>query len=368
MAPFLRTSIISAAVVGAAALPAQAELKYDNNSGGSVTIYGQFNPTFQSVDDGVTSTSNLVDNSHSNSRVGLWVRQPMGSGTFTFNFETALGLRASDSVTQTFTPKGVDWSRTNLRKIDFAYDTGTYGKFYLGQGSMATDGVADTDFSGTSLVLYNGIGDTAGSFTFRTSAGVLSTVSIGSVTSSFDGGRRGRVRYDSPNFSGFSVSVAAGEEVLASNSNDKFYDIALRYANDFGGGKVVGGFGFSRRDRNGVDQDDTFGSFSVLLDSGFNVSMAAGSRESDQDYIYGKLGYKGDWFSFGQTALAVDIYEGANFSTSGSSTSVYGIGAVQKIDSLNMEAYLGLRSYEFSEVATSYQDVDSVLFGARWKF
>ncbi|PCJ07536.1 MAG: porin [Rhodobacteraceae bacterium] len=360
--------MVSAAVAGCVALPVQAEMKYDNNSGGSVRIYGQFTPTFQSVDDGVTSTSNLVDNSHSNSRVGLWVTQPMGSGTFTFNFETALGLRASDSVTQTFTPKGVDWSRTNLRKIDFAYDSGTYGKFYLGQGSMATDGVADTDLSDTSLVLYNGIGDSAGSFTFRTTAGTLSTVSLSSVTSSFDGGRRGRLRYDSPEFSGFTVSVAAGEEVLVTNSNDEFYDIALRYKNEFTGGKMISNLGFSRRDRNGVDQDDTFGSFSVLLDSGLNASMAGGSRDGGGDYFYGKLGYKGDWFAFGQTALAVDIYDGSNFSTSGSSTRVYGIGAVQTIDSLNMEAYLGLRSYEFSEVATSYQDVDSVLFGARWKF
>ncbi|KAE9631600.1 porin [Parasedimentitalea maritima] len=368
MTTFWRTSTLSAVVAGIAALPVQAEMKYDNNSGGFVSIYGQFNPAFQMVDDGVGSTSNLVDNSHSNTRVGIWVNQPLGSGTFTFNFETALGLRASDSVSQTFTPKGVDWSRTNLRKIDFAYDSGTYGKFYLGQGSMATDGIADTDYSGTSLVLYNGIGDTAGSFTFRSSAGAMSSVSISSVTSSFDGGRRGRVRYDSADFSGFSISLAAGEEILDSNSNDKFYDVALRYANEFSGGKFTGGFGFSRRDRNGVDRDDTFGSFSVLLDSGFNVSMAVGSRDTGEDYVYGKLGYKGDWFAIGQTALGVDLYDGSNFNTSGSSTRVFGIGAVQNIDSVNMEAYLGLRSYEFSEVTTSYRDIESVLFGARWKF
>ena len=368
MNSFLRTTIVSVGWIGTAALPVAAEFKYENNTGGHVSIYGQFNPAYQSVDDGISSTDTLVDSAHSNTRVGMWVSQPMGGGTFTFNFETALGLRASDAVTQTTTPKGIDWSRTKLRKIDFAYDSGTYGKFYLGQGSMATDGIADTDLSSTSLVLYNGIGDTAGGFRFRTSAGALSTVSIGSVTSSFDGGRRGRVRYDSPDFSGFSVSVAAGEEVLASNSNDKFYDVALRYANEFSGGKLVGGLGFSRRDRNGVDQDDTFGSFSVLLDSGFNVSMAAGSRDSGEDYVYGKLGYKGDWFAIGQTALAVDLYDGSNFNSNGSSTKVYGIGAVQNIDSLNLEAYLGLRSYEFSETATAYLDIDSVLFGARWKF
>lgn len=368
MTAFLRTSIVSAAVAGCVVLPVQAEMKYDNESGGFVKLYGQFNPAFQSVDDGVSSTNTLVDSAHSNTRVGVWVNQPMGTGTFTFNFETALGLRSSDGVTRTTTPKGLDWSRTKLRKIDFGYNSGTYGKFFLGQGSMATDGIADTDLSGTGLVLYNAIGDTAGSFTFQTAAGTDSGISIGSVSSSFDGGRRGRVRYDTPEFSGFTVSVAAGEEILASNSNDTFYDVALRYANEFSGGKMVGGFGFSRRDRGGVDRDDTFGSFSVLLNSGFNASMAAGSRDSGEDYIYGKLGYSGGWFSIGRTSLAVDIYDGSNFSTSGSSTRAYGIGAVQNIDSLNMEAYLGLRGYQFSDVAMAYQDIESVFFGARWKF
>ena len=369
MTRFLKPSAHSAIALAAAAAPAMAELKYDNNSGGSVLLYGQFSPAFQWVDDGADSYSTLVDNAHSNTRVGMLLTQPMGQGTFTFTFETALGLRSSDGVSQSGKPDAFDWDRTKLRKIDAAYDTGEYGKFYLGQGSMATDGLAENDFSGTGMATYNGIGDSAGSFEFRTSGGALSGISISDVAPSLDGGRRGRIRYDTPSFSGFTVSVAAGEEILASGSDDNFYDIALRYAGEFGGGEVAGGLGFSRKDSGGTDTDDTFGSVAVLLDSGFNFAFAAGSRDSGGDYLYGKAGYQADWLAVGRTAVSIDIYDGSDFVTAGSDTQVLGVGASQMIDDQNLELYIGYRMYDFSDTSgTSYQDIDSILAGARWKF
>ena len=358
----------AAAALATAAVPAAAEYKFENGSGGSLKFYGQFSPAYTSVDDGVSSTSTVVDNAHSGSRVGVKYSQPIGQDTFTFTFETALGLRSSAGVSQTFTPKGAEWERTNLRKIDFGYQSARYGNFSIGQGSMATDGIAEADFGGTGMALYNGIGDVAGAFAFRTSAGALSTVTIGDVTPSLDGGRRGRVRYDTPDFNGFTLSVAAGTDVLNQNNSDDYYDVALRYASEFGTAKVNAGVGFSRRDRNGVDRDDTSGSVAVLLDNGLNFAVAAGSRDGSGDYAYGKVGYNANLISAGQTAFAVDYYQGNDFNTVGSESKSYGVAVQQKIDSLNTEVYLAYRTYELTETATSYNDIDSVLFGARWKF
>lgn len=372
MSHILKSSAVSLLAIATAA-PAMAELKYDNSSGGSVTLYGQFSPAYQWVDDGGESFSELVDNAHSNTRVGLWVRQPMGQGTFTFNFETALGLRSSDGVSQGSVPKGVDWSRTNLRKVDFAYDSGEYGKFYIGQGSMASDGIADLDYSGTTMVNYNGVSDTAGSFLFRDSSGTLTSVTIGDIAPSLDGGRKGRIRYDSPSFSGFTISAAAGEEILASGSDDEFYDVALRYAGEFGAIRVASGLGFSRKDSGGTDTDDTFGSVAVEHDNGFNGALALGSRDDGGDYVYAKVGYQANWFDIGRTALSIDLYDGSDFGLTGGATSsdsqVLGLGASQMLDDQNLELYIGYRTYEFSDNSTtSYQDIDSVLAGARWKF
>lgn len=350
-------------------MPAAAEMKYENGSGGSVLLYGQIDPGYLSFNDGVSTTSELVDNSSSNTRVGLWVRQQYGENLFTFNFETALGFRPSARLSQGVTPKGVNWQRTNIRKVDFAFKTARYGTFSAGQGSMATDGVAEEDFSGTALVTYSSVPDVAGGFRFRTTAGALSLRSIAGAFGNFDGGRLGRVRYDTPNFNGFTVSASYGDNILATNVDFKTTDIALRYAGDAGDFKLKGAVGYKRVElAAGATFNDTIGSFSLLHASGFNFTIAAGNRSTAGNYGYGKLGYKADWFSVGETALSVDYYDGSDRVSPGSSSTSYGVGAVQKFDKYRAEVYLGYRNYALSETAVSYQDASSVIFGARLKF
>lgn len=346
-----------------------AELKYDNNSGGHVRLYGQFSPAIQSVDDGIESKDTLVDNAHSNSRVGLWVVQPYDQGEFTFNFETALGFRQSDGVTINTSPDAFSWRRTNLRKIDFAFGNDSWGKIYAGQGSMASDGVADISLNNNSMTTYNGIPDFAGSFEFRTPDGGSSGVSISSVFSSLDGGRRGRVRYDSPSFNGFQVALAAGQEVLSDTNSDNYYDIALKYGGEFNGTEVKGGLGFSRRDRDsGGNVDDTFGSVAVKLPSGFNFALSAGSRKDDGSYTYGLIGYEAEFWSIGTTSFALDYYNGSDFGLDGRDSKAMGIGVNQNIDSINTQVYLGYRNHELSDPGVAYEDIAAFLFGARWRF
>jgi hypothetical protein len=356
-------------IAASLAVPAAAEMKFDNGSGGSVLLYGQLDPAYLSFDDGVSSTSEVVDNTNSNSRVGLWLRRSYGEDSFSFNFETALGLRPSAGLSQNFTPKWANWQRTSIRKVDFAYKSAQYGTFSAGQGSMATDGVAEVDMSGTTLVTYVSIPDTAAAFRFRTSAGALSTKTIAGAFGDFDGGRLGRVRYDSPSFSGFTISASYGEQILAQNADFTTRDIALRYANEFGDFRVKGAIGYADIElANGVERTDTIGSFSVLHASGFNVTVAAGDRSNAGSYSYGKLGYQAQWFSVGKTALSVDYYRGSDRTSVGSKSTSYGFGAVQKFDNARVETYFGYRTYELTESAASYLDASSVLFGARWKF
>lgn len=354
--------------------PATAGPAYDTASGGTFQYYGQFNPAYLSFDDGATTTSELADNTASNSRVGFTFLQPFGDNELLFRFETGLGFRPTALVSQTATPDAVSWDRTVLRYIDFRYRTARYGTFYLGQGSMASDGIGDRSLAGTGLATPVSIGDTAGSFVFRTSTGALSGVTIRSAFATYDGGRGGRIRYDTPSFAGFSLRLAYGRDVLdilGLPANDDFYDIALAYADTLDNGiEIEAGLGYQVLTRTGArNPKDTFGSFTMALPSGFNFTFTAGERNTAGSYYFTKLGYKADFWSVGETALSVDYYSSSDQVTAGDHAELWGIGITQDFDAINLEAYFGYRAYSYSDATpVTYQDANSFVLGTRWRF
>ncbi|WP_338052816.1 hypothetical protein [Qingshengfaniella alkalisoli] len=142
----------------------------------------------------------------------------------------------------------------------------------------------------------------------------------------------------------------------------------MKYGQEFNGIEVQGGIGFSRRDGEDGDTDDTFGSVAVKFQSGFNIAFSAGSRENDGQYGYGKLGYDRDLVNWGQTSFGVDYYQGTDFVSDGSTSEVLGIGISQDFDEANTQIYLAYRAYQFDEDDTSYEDANALLFGMRVKF
>ena len=369
MTDVLRNTAAAALLAAGAASPALAGPTYENASGGSFTFYGQLNPTFQSVDDGLNTYNELADNVHSNSRIGFYLRQPIGAMKFQFRFETALGFRAIDKISQTNTPDAFDWDRSKLRHVDFSL-AGNFGKLSLGQGSMASDNAAQVDLSGTSVALWQSVKDHAASYQFTTTGGALSGIKVGDAFPNFDGGRLGRIRYDSPDLNGFTVSASWGTEILKTGNDDEAYDVTVRYKRDLGEVDLSSALGVVWTDKTtGTDTRDTIASVSLLHGSGLNGTLAYGNRDTTGDYVYAKLGYKANWFSIGSTALAVDYVTGNDLVTAGSDSEGLGLGVVQKIDAANMETYVSYRNYSFDDTTpTAYNDVSAVLFGARWKF
>ncbi len=366
---FSKLLALTAFLAAVAAAKASAELRYETGEGGYMLAYGQFDPAYLSVDDGVSTTNEIVDNTNSNSRAGFWYRQITDSGEFSINLETSLGLRQSGLVSQNKTPDSIDWQRTNIRKVEAIWKDNRYGTIYLGQGSMSSDGASGYDLSGTTLVLYNSIPDTAGAFQFRTTTGALSNKTITQAFGSFDGGRKTRLRYDTPSFGGVRLSVSYGEEVLNKNVSETVADVGLMYAEQVGSVSIVGGLAYSRNEfGDGVLRHSAVGSFSLLHDAGFNMTVAAGSRDEAGHYIYGKLGYQVKWLPLGKTAMAIDYYSGDGKTSKGSESTSIGIGIVQSFDKAHIQAYLGYRKYSLTEIGTSYLDASSILFGGRWRF
>jgi hypothetical protein len=215
------------------------------------------------------------------------------------------------------------------------------------------------------------VADAAGGYFLRSSTGALTGIEIGDVFATFDGSRRGRVRYDSPEFAGFTVSASYGEDILTEDADTEQYDIALNYENeDLGDFTVAGALAVSWTDKGGSDTRDTIASAAVLHEpTGLSLSAATGDRDTGGNYGYVKLGYTANLVSVGATSFSVDYYDGSDLVSVNDSAESFGIAAVQKFDRQNIEAYVAYREYSYDDTsATTYQDGSAVLAGARWKF
>ena len=72
--------------------------------------------------------------------------------------------------------------------------------------------------------------------------------------------------------------------------------------------------------------------------------------------------------AIGTTAVAVDYYMGDDMVSDGDSSAAVGLGLVQKIDDLNLEAYLGYYHYSYEDTTSDFEDASSIIVGARWRF
>lgn len=343
---------------------------FTNESGGVATFYGQVNLAFQSFDDGTGTTSGIVDNGNWNTRLGFTVTQPVDGGTLRFRFETGLGLRSSAAVSQIVTPSWIDWQRTALRWFEVALDS-SYGTISVGQGSTASDGTAGLDDSFTFVAGATNSSDGFGSFFFRDDTGALTDVTIAQVNDGFGGARRFRIRYDTPVFNDVMLSSSYGRNVLSSDDDRNFYDVAVRWTGEITGFSVRTAAGYQwLDDPDGANTERFAGSVSVLhAQTGINLAVSAGAEVDGASYVWSRAGWRTDFFAFGATALSVDYYRGWDFLSDGARTENYGLYAVQSVDAPSIDLYAGWRRFTYSDrLGTAYQDADGLLIGARAHF
>jgi len=350
---------------------AQAADPLHVRGGATFEYYGQLSPAYLFFDDGGATWGDVVDNSNSNSRIGMWYRQPFPWGQINLNLETSLGFRGSNIVNQLQLDFDRQWTEANVRKAEVIWETRRFGTIYLGQGSMASDGIANRDLSGTSIVSYVGIPDVGGAYQLRTQSGALSSVAIGAAFPNFDGGRRMRVRYDSPSYRGIVVSASVGEQIQPSALKSQDSDIAIRFDRDLENFRIAASGGVIWTDRKTLGNNRTVvASISVEHKAtGISLTSSTGSRDTQGSYQYIKLGYKANFPRLGPFSLSVDYYAANDMVSGGARSKSYGIGVLKRFSNPRLEAYLGLRTYSFSDTSPiRYRDAYSVLAGSRWKF
>lgn len=116
-------------------------------------IYAQINKGLLVYDDGQSIDGYFpVDNDNSSTRAEIWLRHRVDSEwSIAVNVEGQWAPYSTSYVNQ-LTMGNVDWDTALLRKLEAYIDVAAFGRLWLGQGSMASDGSAEIDLSGTSLV------------------------------------------------------------------------------------------------------------------------------------------------------------------------------------------------------------------------
>lgn len=349
------------------------------NSDGMPYLYGQINKGFLVHSDGNdTNFFPLVDNDNTNTRAGIIYEDRWWSNVTVFaNFEIAWDPYASDSVNQ-LNKDDVDWETNDIRHAEGSIAVDGFGRFWFGHGSSASDGSAEYDLSGTTIVAYSSITDTAGGqfFAFDGAPG-LSGVKIGSAFSNLDGeSRKFRLRYDTPTWNGIGLASSVGYDALSGDeSEDLYWDIAAKFSRNEKDESLsyAAGAAFARS----PTEDNRFSSSVSVLHkpSALSLTVAGGFEDRNTGprnpaFGYVKLGYAPNLTQLGPTAFSVDIFRGGDFSTDGSDSLSVGGAAVQtiKLADVSFDIYTLVRWYQYDDAAASYQDGFSSLTGVRWKF
>ena len=203
----LCATALSTAALGIPA-PAHAE-SIKNNSPVELTIGGQLNRAFLYVNDGEEGMYRHVDNENDSTRIFLNADGKINAD-WSVGTQFIMLMRSNPSNEMSATTESAGTSNFEEEAAEVYFTHKRLGTLWLGQGDTATNGISETDLSGTGVAGYSSVGDVAGGFAFVTSAtGARSTATIGGAADNLDGlNTADRIRYDSPEINGFHLSTS----------------------------------------------------------------------------------------------------------------------------------------------------------------
>ena len=338
-----------------------------------LVLSGQINRAMNVIDDGDTTEAYFVDSGASNSKFRLVGSAELPDDlTLGLRMEIAVAPNISSDVSQNSAESGDYFDQ---RYADFSLASKHYGTVFFGKGDTSSNNTAEVDLSGTDLVQYASIADIAGGMLFvRSDNDKLTGVSVADAFKDFDGlSRKSRLRYDTPTFYGAHLST--------SWVSDKRWDASLWWGGQGSGFKAAAAAAVAYINNNdykstGNDSDYQYdGSFSILHEeTGLNFTFSAGKQDVDnQDdpaNVWGKIGWKTDLVSYGQTAFGVDYGETTDLIGDGEDGHSYGATVVQAFNDYGAEFYAQYRvfSLDHDEHGNNVEDINVATVGTRVKF
>jgi len=333
-------------------------------TGLDLAISGQINRMVTVANDGDDTKAYNVDNANSSSRIRFVGRaRPRDEVLVGTLLEAEMTPNKSTEVSQ----RDQDTGNVSFesRHVDLFFEHEDWGRVSLGRGNTASDNTAEVDLSGTTVIGYSSVGDQAGGlFFYDDDTDELSQTTIGDVFSNLDGlSRRDRLRYDTPEFAGFTLS---GDMISSAR-----YSTALRWSGELPDWRMAGAAAYSYP---GGDSDYIInGSTSVLhRPTGLNATLSAGTQEfDDQDNAtnyYLKLGWQHDFFTFGGSAMSLDFGRTNDLDEDGDQADTVGLQFVQNIEGYGIEFFAGYRFHSLDRDDADFDDIHVFSAGSRIKF
>ena len=316
-------------------------------------ISGQVSRMVVAPDDAAGDEIQYVDIGWSGSRFRFTGSEEMDNG-IKVGFRFEIQARENSAGASNGGTLGDTGDNQDNRYQD-VYFSGNFGKISFGKGDGAANGSTEVDMSGTSLASAGPLQDNWGGYEIVPGTAWRTVYTMDDALS-----RQNRVRYDTPNASGFSLALGINQ----GNASE----VAVRYKGDFGSSK----FGAAFFTATGPDasavlsgDDITGGSASLLLNGGLNFTVAISERDLGttgvtREATFFKVGYK-----TGQHAIAVDLgdSEGDLAGTEGESTGL----TYAFFPHPGVEVFAMVRELDSTGVSGA-QSVDLVAIGGRVKF
>jgi len=384
-------TVLAASLLLGASAASALEIKSGSDKV-QVQLYGEVNRAVMYADDGLEDKFFHVDNSNSESRVGL-SGEVSASDCLTVGSNIELKWQENPSHSVSMQEESIGGEFVE-ELVEVYFDRNNFGKISVGFGGMASDGSSEVDLSGTDLIGNAGVGDVGGGlFFYDANTGSYNEDEDGTTVSDVfkrhccdlfnritaDGlGKRNRLRYDTPEYAGFSIAVAAGEQ--------ESYDVALNYSGEFDGWQMEAMAAWMEpgdsadHDCGDGDYTQMNASVSVLFDFGLNLTAGYGKRQVDTlpvngeepEFVYGKIGYKfNQLVSAGSTAVSVDygVYKNSDNQIIDEEGTAVGIQLVQELTGCSTDLFAGYRLFSLEDnTGAEYEDISIIMAGARFSF
>jgi len=343
---------------------AQAGGKVSANNGKvDVTLGGRVHRSLAYVDDGkhdqIFHGSGISSNSEiwltaegklaESVSMGAYMRWDVPKNDASYSFGSTTGAAASTDATNT------------LHKYEYIYfKSASMGTLSMGAIEPGADGVMETNFGG----LAGDEGAAASATDITVSGGAFSGSEVSDFVGTIDPGiDANRIRYDSPSFSGFSLS---GDLEQGGGGS-----VAVMYSGTIAGLQVAAGLGY---EADGGGDSIQGGAIAVKHASGLHLAFDYGENKVEgtaADPEWWRLigGYDAKLNSLGNTNFTLSYSEKEDATTVGNQGETIQIAITQSLDAVGGSVTLQYDNYSFSNAAaTNFQDVDVVVLETAFNF